>query len=116
VNNFKYSKLSAPDVVRRFLQKCRFALRKLLFYPLNYGNSDICDFRFSTAIANSHKCCLRRDCTDGTAASVLSHTGNYPAIQSLVSRQDAICRELFERALATAFTQFARQIRAIPIP
>jgi hypothetical protein len=25
------------------------ALRKPPFYPLNYGNSDICDFRFSTA-------------------------------------------------------------------
>jgi hypothetical protein len=49
VNDFKYSKLNAPDVVRRFLQKCRFALRKPPFYPLNYGNRDICDFRFSTA-------------------------------------------------------------------
>ena len=36
---------------------------------------------------------------------------NYTAIQLLVLRQDAICRELFERAIATAFTQFARQIR-----
>jgi hypothetical protein len=39
VNDFKYSKLSAPDVVRRFLQKCRFALRKPPFYPLNYGDT-----------------------------------------------------------------------------
>src|SRR6476646_3266715 len=38
-------------------------------------------------------------------------TGNYTAIQRLVLRQDAICRELFERAIATAFTQCARQIR-----
>ena len=46
VNDFEYSKLSAPDVVRRFLQKCRFALRKALFYPLNYGNVSISDCRF----------------------------------------------------------------------
>jgi hypothetical protein len=45
-NDFQYSKLNAPDVVRRFLQECRFAVRKPLFYPLNYGNSDNCDFRF----------------------------------------------------------------------
>jgi hypothetical protein len=32
--------LNAPDVVRRFLQKCRFGIRKPPFYPLNYGNND----------------------------------------------------------------------------
>jgi hypothetical protein len=37
-------------------------------------------------------------------------------MQRLIPRQNAICREEFERALATAFTQFARQIRAISIP
>jgi O-Antigen ligase len=42
--------------------------------------------------------------------------GNYATVQRLVSRQDAICQEEFERALATAFTEFARHIRAIPIP
>jgi hypothetical protein len=52
VNDFKYSKLNAPDVVRRFLQKCRFGIRKPLFYPLNYGNSDIGDFRFAIADCN----------------------------------------------------------------
>ena len=40
VNDFKYSKLNAPDVVRQLLQKCRFVLRKPVFYPLNYGNND----------------------------------------------------------------------------
>ena len=33
------------------------------------------------------------------------------AIQRLVSEEGAICRELSERATATAFTQFARQVR-----
>jgi hypothetical protein len=52
------------------------------------------------------------DCGLQTADSAaLSRTGNYTAIQRLVSRQDAICRELFERAIATAFTQFARKVR-----
>jgi hypothetical protein len=37
--------------------------------------------------------------------------GNYTAIQRLVARKDAICRELFERAISTALTQFSGQIR-----
>src|SRR5258705_710980 len=37
--------------------------------------------------------------------------GNYTAIQRLVLSQDAICREPFKRAIATAFTQFAHEIR-----
>src|SRR5512133_2732418 len=40
-------------------------------------------------------------------------TRNYSAIQLLIPRQDAICRELFARAIATAFTQFARQTRRL---
>jgi len=34
------------------------------------------------------------------AASVLSYSGNHTAIQRLVLRQDVICREAFERAIA----------------
>ena len=55
VNDFKYSKLSAPDVVRRFQQKSRFGIRKPLFYPLNYGNNDIYDFRFSLGDCNQRR-------------------------------------------------------------
>src|SRR6267143_2140048 len=79
--------------------------RKPPFYPLNYGNSDICDVRFSIA-----DCKQRTSVVCAEIASVLSYTGNYTAIQRLIPRQDAICRELFERATATAFTQFAGQI------
>src|SRR3954470_21669382 len=42
---------------------------------------------------------------DGSSAS------NYAAIQRLVLRKDAICREPFNRTFATAFTQVAREIR-----
>jgi hypothetical protein len=46
---FEYSGLRAADDISEFQQKCRFALRKPPFYPLNYGDDDICDFRFSIA-------------------------------------------------------------------
>jgi hypothetical protein len=83
-----------------------FRIRKPSFYPLNYGNNDICNFRFSTA-----DCKQRTSVVCAEIASVSSYTGNYPAIQRLIPRQDAICREVFAGAIATAFTQFARQIR-----
>jgi hypothetical protein len=76
------------------------------FYPLNYGNSDICDFRFSPA-----NCKPRTSVVCAEIALVSSYTGNYTAIQRLIQRQDAICREVLERASAAAFTQFVRQIR-----
>ena len=40
VNDFKYSKLNTPDVVRGFLHKCRFGLRKSPLYPLNFRNKE----------------------------------------------------------------------------
>ncbi len=54
------------------------------------------------------------DCKQHSA--VCSSDANYTAIQRFILRQNAICREEFERAIAIAFTRFARQIRAIPIP
>src|SRR3954469_2095345 len=63
-------------------------------------------------MANScHPVVSSGDCRDGTAASVLSYSGSYTAIQRLVLRQDAICREPFNRTFATAFAQVAREIR-----
>jgi hypothetical protein len=47
--------LNAPDVVRRFLQKCRFALRKPPFYRLNYRNKDNLDFRLLIASKQATK-------------------------------------------------------------
>jgi hypothetical protein len=103
--------LLTADDTSEVQQKRRFGIRKPPFYPLNYGNSDNCDCRFSTANCKqrAHEL-LGRDCRNETAALVLSYTGSYTAIQRLVLRQDVICREAFERALAAAFTQFARQI------
>jgi hypothetical protein len=48
------------DDTSEFQQKCRFALRKPPFYPLNYGNNDIFDFRFAIAdckllLASAHQ-------------------------------------------------------------
>jgi hypothetical protein len=37
-NTFQYSGLRMADDPSVFAQKCRFALRKPPFYPLNYGN------------------------------------------------------------------------------
>ena len=68
---------------------CRNAVLPLgnpSFYPLNYGNSDICDFRFSTA-----DCKQRASVVCAEIASVSSYSGNYAAIQRLILRQDAIC-------------------------
>jgi hypothetical protein len=45
VNDFKYRKLSAPHVVRRFLQKCRFGIRNSAFYPLSSELLDSDSFR-----------------------------------------------------------------------
>jgi hypothetical protein len=73
--------------------------RKPSFYPLNYGNNDICDFRFATADCKQRTSVV---CTE--IASVLSHSGSYTTIQRLILRQNAICRESFDRAIATAFT------------
>ena len=56
----------------------------------------------AAGLAENSQSALRAMCRDAR---------NYTAIQRLILRQDAICRELFERAIATAFTQFARQIR-----
>jgi hypothetical protein len=41
--------LRTVEDVGASLQKRRFALRKPSFYPLNYGDDDICDFRFPIA-------------------------------------------------------------------
>jgi hypothetical protein len=41
--------LRMSDTISRFVQKLGFALSKPLFYALNYGNNDICDFGFSSA-------------------------------------------------------------------
>jgi hypothetical protein len=96
-NNYSTRHLFTADDTREVQQKCRFGIRKPLFCPLNYGNSDICDFRFSTA-----DCKQRTSVVCAEIAS--SYTDNYTAIQRLIQRQDAICREPFERASATAFT------------
>jgi hypothetical protein len=48
-NAFESSDLHTSDEMSEVVQKSRFAFRKPPFYPLNYGNSDICDFRFSIA-------------------------------------------------------------------
>jgi hypothetical protein len=61
-----------------------------------YGRSSL-DQNFGAALVA--RC---RGLTGDGAA--LHRTSNHTAIQRLVSRQDAICRELFERAIATAFT------------
>src|SRR5438094_1085274 len=46
---FEDSVLRIADNVSALLQKRAFYLRKPPFYPLNYGNNDISDFRFSIA-------------------------------------------------------------------
>jgi hypothetical protein len=46
------NQLRIGEDISEFQQKGRFGIRKPLFYPLNYGNSDNCDFRFSTADCN----------------------------------------------------------------
>ena len=38
MNAFNYSDLRTTDDVSEFVQRCRFALRKPPFYPLNYGD------------------------------------------------------------------------------
>jgi hypothetical protein len=83
--------MNAPDVVRRFLQKCHFALRKPPFYPLNYGNKDNCDFRF--AIADCKQCAagVWRSDILALAECGLSDARNYIAIERLILRHDAIC-------------------------
>src|ERR1043166_6232029 len=48
-NAFESSDLHTSDEMSEVVQKSRFAFRKPPFYPLNYANSDICDFRFSIA-------------------------------------------------------------------
>jgi hypothetical protein len=48
-NAFEPSDLQRSDEMGAFLQKWHFGIRKPLFYPLNYGNNDICDFRFAIA-------------------------------------------------------------------
>ena len=40
-SRFDYSDLRIADSLGGCLQKCRIALRKPLFYPLNYGNREI---------------------------------------------------------------------------
>ena len=81
-------------------------IRKSLFYPLNYGNSDNSDFRFSAADCKQPTTVVCAEIASTGYDSVLNGTGNYTMVQRLVSRQDAICRELFERAIATAFAHF----------
>src|SRR5262245_56495841 len=100
-------------VKMRFQTKCRFGIRKPPFYPLNYGNNGSFDFRFAIADCKQQTDSRNRYCRDCATAWMLSRTGNYAAIQRLVLRQDAICRELFERAIATVITQFARQLRRL---
>jgi hypothetical protein len=45
-NTFQCSVLRCADDISELLQKRRFGVRKPQFYPLNYGNNDIFDFRF----------------------------------------------------------------------
>jgi len=81
---------------------CREVHESPPFYPLNYLNSDNSDCRVSIADYEQR---------ERAACPYLRYTGDYTAIQFLVQRQYAICRELFERAIATAFAHFTRHIR-----
>jgi len=86
--------------------------RDALFFPLNYGNSDICDLRFSTTDCKQREAAIcPPDDAAVAAVRTLAEAGDDTAIQRLIPRQDTICREPFERAIATAFAQFSRQIR-----
>ena len=40
-NTFEGNHLLTADDISEFRQKRRFALRKPLFYPLNYGNGSV---------------------------------------------------------------------------
>ena len=78
-----------------------------MFYPLNYGNNDICGFRFrigsllipvfdtesfrvfATTVGVAD-CKQRTSVVCAEIASVSSYTGNYTAIQRLIQRQDTI--------------------------
>lgn len=66
-----------------------------------------CICRNNNNAAGFYFACFRVPQTIATRATqrrfVLSRTGNYTTIQRLVLGQDAICRELFKRAIATAF-------------
>jgi hypothetical protein len=74
---FEYSDLRTADDICEFLQNCRFALRKPPFYPLNYGNSDNCDFRFSTGNCKQQTMqSTRKGLRDGTEELVLRQAGN----------------------------------------
>jgi len=61
-------------------------------------------------IANSGSAEMAREDCRLAPQDASCATGNYTAIQRLVLRQDAICREIFERAIATAFARFAREV------
>jgi len=58
--------LLTADDISELQQKCGFYLRKPLFYPLNYGDNDILDFRFSIADSNNGRA-LQRPLETGIA-------------------------------------------------
>src|SRR5882724_6739926 len=70
-------------------------------------------FRFSNANCKSLTEGIRLPENSATTRqnAYLCEVASYTPIQRFVQRQDAICREFFERATATAFTQFTGQLR-----
>src|SRR6266480_2635296 len=72
-------------------------------------------FRFSNANCKSLTEGIRlpENSTTTRQNAYLCEVASYTTIQRFVQRQHAIRREFFERAIATAFTQFARQIRRL---
>ena len=93
------------------------------FYPLSHGNNDDYDFRFAIADIGQRRLpqtlfAVLRIEAGGDRVTPVAYAGSqaalssiryYTAIQRLVSRQDAICRKLFERAITTVFAQGTSQ-------
>src|SRR6266480_3508999 len=79
-------------------------IRKPPLYPLKYGNSEICNFKFSSA-----SCTRRTPCWDqhrrGLPAQVMCGR-QLQADTTPLSEAGRDCRELFERMLQTPFAHF----------
>jgi len=64
---FEGSHLLSAEDISEFLQKWRFALRKPLFYPLNYGNNDLQRINGLNCDGQERRCDAQRFFSEGFA-------------------------------------------------